>query len=119
MKMIQVVNALPALQKLAAQEFTLQKLYNIKKLMGKLNEELTFYNEQRGKIYEKYSDIVGNQYVPRESDASKLNAELSELLNMEIEGTINEVVLSIKEDIKLSYNDLVALEGFVRIEGEE
>lgn len=116
MKMIQVVNALPALQKLAAQEFTLQKLYNIKKLMGKLDEELTFYNEQRSKIYEKYSDIVGNQYVPREGDTAKLNEELSELLNMDIEGVTNEVVLGVNEDIKLSYNDLVALEGFVRIE---
>ena len=116
MKMMQVVNALPALQKLAAQEFTLQKLYNIKKLMGKLDEELTFYNEQRSKIYEKYSDIVGNQYVPREGEVSKLNEELSELLNMDIEGVTNEVVLGVNEDIKLSYNDLVALEGFVRIE---
>ena len=118
MKLIQIVNALPSLQKLAAQEFTLQKLYNIKKLMGKLDEELAFYNEQREKIYSKYSDIVGNQYVPRTEDSAKLNAELQELLNTEIEGEIKEVSLNINEDIKLSYNDLVALQGFVEIEGE-
>ena len=118
MKMMQVVNALPSLQKLAGQEFTLQKLYNIKKLMGKLDEELAFYNEQRMKIYEKYSDVVGNQYVPRENEMAQLNKELGELFNMEIEGDIKEVVLNVNEDIKLSYNDLVSLEGFIRIEEE-
>lgn len=118
MKIKQIVDALPSLQKLAGCELTLQKLYNIQKLMGRLNEELAFYDEQRSKILGKYCDIQGNQYIPRAENMGKLNEEMEELLDTEIEGEINEVVLGIDEDVKLSYNDLMALTGFVRI-GDE
>lgn len=116
MKIGQIVEALPSLQKLAGQELTIKKLYKISKLMGKLNEELAFYNEQRAKILAKYCDVVDNRYVPREEDVEKLNAEMSELLDTEIEYEVHEVVIGTDENIKLSYNDLVALENFVSLE---
>ena len=119
MKIMQVVNALPALQKLAKQDMSLKKLYKISKLLGNLESEIAFYNEQRNKILAKYCDIVGNQYVPRAEDEDKLNAELGELLNTEIDENIVEVVIGCDEDVRLSYNDLMALEGFIRVEGDE
>lgn len=119
MKIIQVVNALPSLQKLAGQELSAKKLYKIAKLFGNLESEIAFYNEQRNKILTQYCDIVGNQYVPRAEDEAKLNAELNELLDIDIECEIKEVTIGIDEDVKLSYNDLMALKGFVRIEGED
>ena len=119
MKIVQVVNALPSLQKLAAQDLSIKKLYKISKLLGNLDNEIAFYDKQRNKILSRYCDVVGNQYVPRKEDEAKLNAELNELLDTDIECEIKEVVLSLDENIKLSYNDLVALDGFVRIEGEE
>lgn len=119
MKIIQVVNALPTLQKLAKQDMSLKKLYKISKLLGNLDDEIAFYHEQRNKILAKYCDIVGNQYVPRAEDEAALNAELGELLNMEIDGDITEVVIGCDEDVKLSYNDLKAMEGFIRIEGDD
>jgi hypothetical protein len=118
MKIGQIVEALPSLQKLAGQELTIKKLYKISKLMGKLNEELAFYNEQKAKILAKYCDVVDNRYVPREEEVEKLNAEMGELLGTEIEYEVQEVVLDLDEDVKLSYNDLVQLQGFVRI-GDE
>ena len=119
MKIIQIINTLPSLQKLAACELSLSKLYQISKLLGNLEDEVAFYNAQRNKILAKYCDIVGNQYVPRAEDEEALNAEMAELLNMNVDKDIQEVALSVEENIKLSYNDLVALKGFVRIEGEE
>lgn len=116
MKIIQVVDACPSLQKLAAQELSIKTLYKVSKLLGKLDNELVFYNEQRGKILAKYCDVVGNQYQPREEDLEKLNTELGELLDTDIECEVKEVAISIDEDVKLSYNDLVALKGFVRID---
>jgi hypothetical protein len=50
---------------------------------------------------------------------AQINAEMDELLNTEIECDIKEVVLDLNENIKLSYNDLMSLKGFVRIEGED
>ena len=119
MKIIQVVNALPALQKLAGQELSIKKLYKISKLLGNLENEIAFYNTQRNKILSQYCDIVDDQYVPRKEDGAKLNAELNELLDTDIECEINEVAIGEDEDVKLSYNDLMMLSGFVRIEGEE
>ena len=119
MKIVQVVDALPSLQKLATQDLSIKKLYKISKLLGNLESEIAFYNKQREKILSQYCDIVGNQYVPRKEDADKLNAELGELLDTDIECDIKEVVLGDDENIKMSYNDLVALRGFVRIEGED
>ena len=114
MKLIKIVDALPSLQKLAKCELGLQKLYKISKLLDTLEDEISFYHKQRKQILEKYCDLVGDQYIPREEE--KLNAEMSELLNMEVESQISEVTLSLEDDVKLSYNDLVALNGFVRIE---
>lgn len=119
MKMIQVVEALPSLQKLAGQDLSIKKLYKISKLLGNLESEIAFYNAQRNKLLTQYCDVVDNRYVPRAADEAKLNAELNELLNTEIESEVNEVVIGDDEDVKLSYNDLVALAGFVRIEEAE
>ena len=119
MKIIQIVEARPSLQKLAAQDLSIKTLYKISKLLGKLDNELVFYSEQRNKILGKYCDIAGNQYVPREESIEELNAEMSELMDTEVECEIKEVAIDIDEDVKLSYNDLMALKGFVRIEGEE
>lgn len=116
MKIGQVVEALPSLQKLAGQDLSIKKLYKVSKLLGSLDNEIAFYNNQRNKILSQYCDIVGNQYIPRKEDEAKLNAELRELLDTDIEGEIKEVVLGIDENIKLSYNDLMALKGFVTIE---
>ena len=117
MKFRQVVEALPSLQKLARQDISIKKLYKISKLLGNLEEEIAFYNAQRNKIIAQYCDIVGNQYMPRKEDEMKLNAEMNELLDTDIECEIKEVVIGDDEDIKLSYNDLMALSGIVRIEG--
>lgn len=119
MKMIEIVNALPSLQKLADQDLSIKKLYKVSKLLGNLENEVAFYDTQRAKILSQYCDIVGNQYVPREADAAKLNTEMNELLDTKIECEIKEVVVGTNEDVKLSYNDLVALKGFIRIEDDE
>ena len=119
MKIIQVVNALPSLQKLAGQDLSIKKLYKISKLLGNLENEIAFYNTQRNKILTQYCDVVGNQYVPRAEDEAQLSAAMNELLDTDVECEIKEVVLGLDEDVKLSYNDIVALKGFVDIEGDE
>ena len=119
MKIIQIVNALPSLQKLAGQDLSIKKLYKVSKLLGNLENEIAFYNEQRSKILSQYCDVVGNQYVPRQGCEDKMNAAMNELLDTEVECDIKEVVLGTNENIKMSFNDLMALQGFVSIEGDE
>lgn len=119
MKIVQVVNALPALQKLATQDISIKKLYKISKLLGNLEDEIAFYNDQREKILGKYCDVVNNQYVPKKENEEDIHRELNELFETEIECEVQEVVIGDNENIKLSYNDLVLLRGFIRIEGDD
>ena len=119
MKIIQIVNALPSLQKLAGQDLSIKKLYKVSKLLGNLENEIAFYNEQSSKILSQYCDVVGNQYVPRQGCEDKMNAAMNELLDTDVECDIKEVVLGTNENIKMSFNDLMALQGFVGIEGDE
>ena len=119
MKIKQVVDALSALQKLAGQDLSIKKLYKISKLLGNLEKEIAFFNEQKSKLFAKYCDVVGNQYVPKKETEAQFSQEFNELLDTDIECDIKEVVIGDDENIKLSYNDLVALNGFVRIEGDD
>lgn len=118
MKFRQIVEALPSLQKLAKQDLSIKKLYKISKLLGSLEQEIAFYNTQRNKIFEQHCDVVGNQYVARAGEEEVLNTEIGELLDTDVECDVQEVVIGIDEDVKLSYNDLVTLSGIVRI-GDE
>ena len=119
MKIKQVVEALPSLQKLAGQDLSLKKLYKISKVLGNLEKEIAFFNEQKIRLFAKHCDVVGNQYVPIKESEAQLAQELNELLDMDIECEISEVAISCNEDVKLSYNDLVALDGIIRIEGDD
>ena len=119
MKIVQIVDALPSLQKLAKQDLSIKKLYQISKLMSKLDTELAFYNERRNQICTQYCDVVDGKYVVREVDEDKFNMAMSELLNLDVQCDIVEVAIDVSENIKLSYNDIVALKGFVSIESFE
>ena len=119
MKIKQVVDALPSLQKLAGQDLSMKKLYKISMLLGNLDKEIAFFNTQKAKLFMKYCDTVDGQYVPREETKAQLVQEFNELLDTDIECEIKEVVLGTGEDVKLSYHNLVALQGFVRIEEDD
>lgn len=119
MKFIQIINAMPSLQKLSGQELSMKNLYKVSKLMDSLEKEIDFYNTQRSKILTQYCDIKGNQCIPKEGQVDALNAALGELMDMDIECEIKEAVIGPDENLRFSYNDLRALKGFVRIEGED
>lgn len=119
MKIKQVVEALPSLQKLAGQDLSMKKLYKVSRLLDNLEKEIVFFYEQKSKLFAKYCDLVGNQYVPREETKGQFAQEFDELLDTDIEYEVNEVVLGTDEDVKLSYKDLVALKGFVAIEEDD
>lgn len=115
MKLGKIVNAVPALQKLSAADLTLKTLYWIRKLISKLEHELKFYYDSRQSILEKYKESqTGDRIKIKENCISLANKEMSELLDMEVEVdfTVPEILDS--ENIKLSVNDLMALEGFVK-----
>jgi len=118
MKLRNVIEALPALQKLAKQDMSIKKLYKISMLMGSLEKEITFFNTQRTNILQRYCEMVEGQYVPRQDCVKEYNEKMTELLNTDIDSEICVVDIADDEDIRLSYNDIVVLKGFIRIEGD-
>lgn len=119
MKIKNIVNALPSLQKLAAVELPCRVLYKINKLMDSLESELKFYNKQRDQIFQKYNVQMENGNLKLQgNDIEAFEREFNDLLNLEIED-IKSIDVPADDNIKLSYNDIKALEGIINIQFED
>jgi hypothetical protein len=120
MKIKEIADALPALQKIAAQDMPVALLYRSMKLLKKLDEEIAVFNRMRRDILGKYCDVESGSYVPREECIEQLNREWEDLDSLESEIKIKEkIVLPLDSGIRLSYNDMCLLEPFFEIESPE
>lgn len=111
MKLKKIIDAVPALQKLANADMSLKRLYWVKKLITQLESEVKFFNEEREKIIKKHCE--NGKVKPDHVDEYKKDFE--ELLALEVNVNYKEVEIPDTEDIKLSVNDLEALNGFVKV----
>ena len=117
MKMGKLVEALPALQKLAAAELTPKTLDWVRKLMSKIDKELAFFNEQRDKaLAELGTEIETGKWKIDPDKRSVFEERMTELANIEIDETLKVVKLPMTENVSLSYNDLRSLEGLVELD---
>ncbi len=120
MKMGKIVEAVPALQKLANTELTPKTLYWVSKLMSKLDKELAFFNTQRERMLSELGtqEENGNWSIPPES-RPVFEERMTELLNIDIEDSFKIVLLPMSENVSLSYNDLTALSGLVELNASD
>ena len=115
-----LVDALPSIRKIAGQDLHAKTLYRVKRLLDKLEAHLRFYDEKRTEIMERCCTVEDVKYVPKPDMAETLEADMRELLDVEIEmDGIQAIRLPAEEDMRLSYADLCALDGLVEIEFEE
>ena len=120
MKLGDIVSALPALQKLAAADFSLNVLYRVNRLINTLEKQLEFYNEQRNAALTRYgTEVEPGQWTVVPENREAYDARMTELLDVEIEGIGAPVRVPVSENLRLSYNDLNALSGLVELEGAE
>ena len=113
-----LVDALPSIRKIAWQDLHAKTLYRVKRLLDKLEAHLRFYDEKRTEIMERCCTVENGKYVPKPDMAETLEADMRELLDVEMDG-IQAIRLTAEEDMRLSYADLCALDGLVEIEFEE
>ena len=111
MKLKKIIDAVPALQKLANADLSLKRLYWVKKLISQLENEVAFFNDERNKIVAKYCE--NGKIKPEHAEAFK--SEMDELLALDVDVKFKVVEIPDTEDIKLSVNDLMLLDGFVKI----
>lgn len=98
MKLITIVNARAALQKLSVQDLPIRSAWEVVKLIDECNVHLMFYGQQMQKKPDR--------------------EHLQELNEMEISGFDARVKIRVPlaEDLRLSAADIKALEPFVEFE---
>lgn len=120
MKLGTVVTAIPALKKLAACELTPKTLYKVSKLLSKLDKETEFFNNGRNKLIQELGKEVKNgEWVVMEENKETFVEKINELLDIDIDETIEPVTLPTSENFQLSYNDLCLLKGLVELKEPE
>lgn len=120
MKMKELVDALPSINKIANQELSSPTLYRVNKLLGKFDEELKFYDKRRMELIDKYCEKLDGKVTPKKETAEEFEAAMRELLGVEVDvGGVKMVEIPEDENIRLSYADLCVLEGFITIKWNE
>lgn len=95
MKISNFVYAFYALRKIAACDLPMAELYRVRRKMQEIQPIIDFYAEQSSKY---------------NNDPEKI----SEILNVDVDVS-NAVRISAPDDLKMSYSDLVALDGIIEI----
>lgn len=112
MKLSTVVNAIPVISKLMSKELPVIQSYAVAKLARRIDEETKLYNEQRQKLLQKYGDQDGEKYVIRPENVDACNAELEELLNIDVDIS-DEKIDILSTDVALTPAEMIAIEDFL------
>lgn len=108
-----ILNCQPVMQKMLEEAYSVKTSFAVLRLAKALNEELQTFNAEKKKIIEKYGSI--NQETSQYDivDTESANKEFDALLNIELELNVNKIPLT--EDIKLTAQELSALEDFIEM----
>lgn len=113
-KLCDLLNAVPALQKLANADISLKAAYKLNKMLDALQNEIAFFEAERNKILNKFADQAEDgEYRFHDSTQHEAEEKLEQLFNMEITPDIEAITMSIAEDVRLSVNDIQSLTPFI------
>lgn len=117
-----IVKAAPVLRKLGRCEFSVAQLYRATKLINAVNAELAIYDAGRRELIERHCEKDGEKLKYKDGTGIAFNRELQELLDVEVEMNVKPLVLTERDNIRLTLADMDALEGFIELkidDGEE
>lgn len=111
---IEMVTAIPSLQKIWDADLAMKTHYWVKRMFDKINAELKHFNDSNDKIREKYRNKnITDKVVIAETNIEQYNKEYNDLLDVEIEIDFVKPLISDDENIKLSMTDINMLENFI------
>lgn len=120
MKMRELVDAVPSIRKIAEQDLSAKTLYRVSLLLDRFESELKAYDETRNKLIEKYCDRDGEKITPKKETVADFEKEMVDLLDMELDtANVKPVEIPADEDFRISYADLCAMNGFIKIKFDE
>ena len=109
-----IVQAMPVLNKLAAQELPVRESYRLAKLIRKASVEVEIYERERLKLCDKYGTKIEAENRYELNDVDGFNCAYSELIAQETDLDAEPVKLS--DNIKLSAAEIISAEDFIKIE---
>lgn len=114
-----IVKAAPVLQKLTRHEFSVAQLYRATKLINAVNAELAIYDAGRRELIERHCEKDGEKMKYKDGTGIAFNRELQELLDVEVELNAKPLVLTERDNIRLTLADMDALEGFIELKVDD
>lgn len=89
-------------------------MYAINKNLEKMLEAIKPFETSKQELINKYCEVLENgTVIPKEADKQKLDSELGELLDIEIEIEIFEIPIAMIEDVQMSGEEFDAIEFMV------
>ena len=119
MKLYEVVNAVPALNKLGNSEMKLTEAYKLQKLLTAIQVEIDFFNKNQLKIIEENGEIQASGDFKIDEGKREIYAKaMDELALTEVEPVFTKMKIAVTENIQLSANDIGVLMPFVEFTEE-
>jgi hypothetical protein len=117
-KLSAILDAMNAFRKLSDAELSLGTAYKLKRFTDEIQKELAFFDERRFAMVDKHGKFDTNgAFVPTDAAHNIAFAgEFNELLRLEVEPSVEQFTLPPGENVKLSVNDINALEPFIIFE---
>ena len=120
MKLYEIINAIPALNKLGNSDMQMAMAYKLQKLLTAIQTEISFFNTNQLKIIQEHGVIKDNGEFIIDEDKREVYAKvMDELAQTDVEPVFNKMKIAVIENIQISANDVGALMPFVEfMEGE-
>ena len=110
-KVLELVNMKPSLQKLIAQDLPIKTAFKISKIIKVLDPEYAIFEENKTKIFKKYGEEQIDRTIRiKPENMEVFTTEFNELLGIELEVNVEQIPVVELETIKLSVIDLNSLD---------
>lgn len=110
----EIINAVPALNKLADSDLPLPLAYKLSKMTKTLQAEIDFFNAEREKVMKKYGGEPRRDRIVFK-DPNGVD-EFEKVLELTVNPDTERLRIPILDDIHLSAHDVAFLEPFVEFE---
>lgn len=109
-KVLDIMSSIDTLNRLMTKELSAPTAYKIARLARKLNEEIESFNKAKDSTFSKYAE--GEEEVPSDKQ-EEFEAEINELLNMEVELDIQMIKLKDFGSATVRPSDMFVLDKFI------
>ena len=119
MKLYEIINAIPALNKLGNSNMKMTDAYKLQKLLAALQVEIDFYNKHHLELIEANGQIKddGTFIIDKEKQGD-FGKSMTDLAQTDVEPAFTKMKIAITENIQISANDIGALLPFVEFTEE-